>query len=200
MNRLTEFLALDAQSGDDRFPIRAIFNRKDTMAFSHAAVDIGGWLDRREVLVSIDRFGPPDKDGWPVSLTRDELESAPAFVEAGGWTEALPPIVVGPFGYTFSPLMMAAGLDKAAESSALPHDPEGRPTDLLSESAGHLRDVERSSNWIGRDAFGPNGSMGQIADMVVSDLTLTAAILEDGTELALSRLRHMAEQGHAVFD
>lgn len=197
--RLTTLLGLSALSGDDRFPIRTLFHRKESRELRYAAVDIGGWFDRREVLVELDRFGPPDEDAWPVSLGREELEEAPALgADSAGWGEALPPLVVGPFGYTFSPLMMAAGMEASAERQV--GTAGEMPGDALDRSGGHLHDMERSTNWIGRDAFGPEGYLGRVADMVVTDRALTAAVLEDGTELPLARLRHMAEQGHAVFD
>ncbi len=200
--RLKRLLELQAASGEDRFPIRTLFHRTETLRLSYAAVDIGGWLDRREVLVSLDRFGTPEDGIWPVSLGREELEAAPA-IEAGdgGWGEALPPLVVGPFGYTFSPLMIAAGMEVGAERTT-PDRPEREepPADVLGSSQGRLHDMERSTDWLGREAFGPGGAMGPIADMVVTDMVLTAAVLEDGTEMPLDRLRHLAEQGHAVFD
>ncbi len=197
--RLKRLLDLQAASGEDRFPIRTLFHRTETLRLSYAAVDIGGWLERREVLVSLDRFGAPEDGIWPVSLGREELEAAPA-IEAGdgGWGDALPPLVVGPFGYTFSPLLMAAGMEAGA-ARQMPDRAEP-PADLLSRSQGRLHDMERSTDWLGREAFGPDGAMGPIADMVVTDMVLTAAVLEDGTELPLARLRHLAEQGHAVFD
>lgn len=198
-DRLTRLLDTEAVSGDDRFPIRALFHEPQSRRLKAAAVDIGGWLDRREVLVSLDRFGPPGDDGWPMSLGRDELEGAPEWEHAGGLGTAMPPLIVGPFGYTFSPMLMAAGMNRSAERS-LPDVPEQSGPEPLESEDGRFAGLERSSDWLDRDAFGPDGHMGKVADLVLDNLTITALVLDTDRSVPLSRLRHMAEQGHFVFD
>lgn len=200
---LRTLLDLKARAEEDRFPIRALFNRSGSRDLAYVAVDVGGWLDRREVMVEIDRFGPPEEGEWPVSLSRAELEEAPILEdEESSPLEALPPLVVGPFGYTFSPLMMAAGMEASAERMRT-GDPgaegaEGAPP--VTRAHGRLSGIERSTDWLGRAAFGPDGEMGPVEDMAIQDGVLTAAILRDGTRIPLGRLRHIAEQGHAIFD
>jgi len=199
MQRLTQLLDLDALAGDDRFPIRALFHDADSRRLQMAAIDIGGWLDRREVLVSLDRFGAPGDDAWPVSMTRDELHDAPEWTDDSAAASALPPLIVGPFGYTFSPMLMAAGMATSADRT-VPADPDEGNADLVSRSGGRVKNMERCSDLLGRDAFGPGGNMGKVADLVIEDMTVTGIITEDDTRVPLARLRHIAEQGHFVFD
>lgn len=201
-DRLTRLLDAQAVSGDDRFPIRALFHDPQTRRLKAAAVDIGGWLDRREVLVTLDRFGPPGENEWPLSLGRDELQDAPEWDHAGTHSVGMPPLIVGPFGYTFSPMLMAAGMNRSAERS-LPDVPGGHDEpepDLIESEDGRFAGLERTADWLDRDAFGQDGHMGKVADLELQDLTITALVLDDGRTVPLSRLRHMAEQGHFVFD
>ena len=198
-DRLTRLLDTEAVSGDDRFPIRALFHEPQTRHLKAAAVDIGGWLDRREVLVSLDRFGPPSEDGWPISLGRDELQDAPEWERTHGLAMAMPPLIVGPFGYTFSPMLMAAGMNESAERS-LPDMPEQSGPDLIESEDGRFAGLERTSDWLDRDAFGPDGHMGKVRDLVLENLTITALVLDSDRSVPLSRLRHMAREGYFVFD
>ncbi len=193
-------LDLKACTEDDRFPVRALFHRAGTRELAYVAIDVGGWLDRREVLVEIERFGRPDDGEWPVALGRTDLEDAPVLEDGdSGTIDALPPLVVGPFGYTFSPLMMAASVEATAapEPSGDP-ETEGRPPETRAH--GRLAGIERSTDWLGRAAFGPEGELGPVEDVVVEDGVLTAVILADETRIPLDRLRRLADQGHAVFD
>lgn len=198
--RLTRLLDLDAVSGDDRFPIRALFHDETSRRLKAAAVDIGGWLDRREVLVSIDRFGPPDDGSWPLSLVRDELQDAPEWEHADSAALGMPPLIIGPFGYTFSPLLMAAGMNASAERS-LPDAPDSGERAVVESEDGRFAGLVRTADWLNRDAFGPKGHLGKVADLQLDDsLAITALILDDDTILPMTRLRNMPEQGHFVFD
>lgn len=198
---LRTLLDLKARTGEDRFPVRSLFHRAEDRELAYVAVDVGGWLDRREVMVNIDRFDAPEGEDWPVSLGRADLEDAPVIEEEEtGPLETLPPLVVGPFGYTFSPMLMAAGMNASAQA-----DPTGAPGPTAeaaprTRAHGRLAGIERSTDWLGRDAFGPGGAMGPVTDVVVDGRRLTAAILEDGTHVPFERLRRIADQGHAIFD
>lgn len=197
---LRTLLDLRARTEEDRFPVRALFHRAGTRELAYAAIDVGGWLDRREVLVDIERFGTPEDGEWPVTLGRSDLDDAPVLEDGdSGALDALPPLVVGPFGYTFSPLMMAASVEASA-AAAPPGEPDGEGRPPETHAHGRLTGIERSNDWLGREAFGPDGEMGRIEDVVVEDRRLTAVVLADETRIPLDRLRRLAEQGHAVFD
>lgn len=198
-HRLTHLLSLEAVAGEEHLPVRALFHQAETRRLARVALDAGGWFDRREVLVAIDRFGAPSDDTWPLAMSAEEIAGAPDWTDDRDPALSLPPLVIGPMGYTFSPLMMAAGMSVYADRQT-PHGPEGK-ADLVADSGGRLRGLERSGDWIGKEAFGQDGFLGRVQDAIFdADLTLSAVILEDGTELALSRLRNAPEQGHLVFD
>ena len=198
-HRLTKLLSLQAVAGEDRFPVRALFHHVDTRKLAFVALDVGGWFDRREVLVSIDRFGPTTDDSWPLDMTADEISDAPEWRgdREPGWT--WPPLIIGPLGYTFSPMMMAAGMSVSADRQM--HGGPDEATDIVSDSGGRLHDMERSGDWIGKEAFGRDGLLGRVEDVIFdAENTLIATILDDGTELPMARLRNAPEQGHLVYD
>lgn len=197
-HKLTHLLSLKAAAGDERLPVRALFHDAETRRLARVALDAGGWFDRREVLVAIDRFGPPSEETWPLSMTSEEIADAPEWQGDRDAGLSLPPLVIGPLGYTFSPMMMAAGMSVSADRQ-MPKGPEGA-SDLVADSGGTLEGLERSGDWIGKEAFAEDGFLGRVADVILNtDLTLSAVVLEDGTELALTRLRNAPEQGHLVF-
>ena len=198
--RLTRLLDLDAVSGDDRFPIRALFHDEVSRRLKAAAVDVGGWLDRREILVTLDRFGSPEADTWPMTLGRDEMESAPEWEHTDSASMGLPPLIIGPFGYTFSPLLMAAGMNASAERS-LPDTPGSSERAVVESEDGRFAGLIRTADWLNRDAFGPQGHLGQVADVELDDeLKIVALVLDDDRIIAMTRMRNLTGQGHFVFD
>ena len=197
--RLTRLLDLRAQSGEDRFPIRALFHDETSRKLQAAAVDIGGWLDRREVLVKLDRFGAPGEDDWPISISPDELKDAPEWEHAESASMGMPPLIIGPFGYTFSPMLMAAGMSASADRS-MPDAPEAQDPAVVESKDGRFAGLVRSTDWLHRDAFGPDGHMGKVEDLEIEDNTITALVLDEGSSVPLGRLRHIADQGHFIFD
>ena len=191
---LRGLLDLQARADGASFSVTELFHRSGTYRLSYAALDAGGWINRHEVLVSLDRFESPRQEEWPVTMDRESVEQAPRWEHAPSEASALPPIVVGPFGSTFSPLLLDAQLREMAEGAEA-------PTRVPGDDKGRIREMDRASLWLGREAFGPDGRLGTIKDIRVSDdLTMFEAILDDGTELPLKRLRLVDEQGHAVFD
>ena len=107
---LKSLLHRDARADGASFPITELFYEPESRRLRYAALDVGGWFERREVLVALDRFGMPAEDGWPVAMDRGEIEQAPDWTDAPSAPSSLPPLVVGPFGSTFSPLLFAAQL------------------------------------------------------------------------------------------
>ena len=199
--RLTELLDLSVRVGDEDLPVRAVFHDLHTLRLRQVAVDAGSWLSRREVLVSVERLDRPGDEDWPSTLTAHQIENAPEWdhTETG---VSLPPLVTGPFGYTFSPMLMAAGLASSTDRG-MPDAPEDTPNDVVGRDGGRLAGLERSSDLLGRDAFGPGGRIGPVTDLIFDDdLTITALIVgeDDPVEMSLDRVRHRAEQGHFVFD
>lgn len=181
-----------ALTDDGAYRVREIYFDQGTWALRHVVIDTGRWFGTDEVLLRIDRFDVPTDAGWPLAMSQQEIEDAPRIEEAGGGTLGeLPPLVVGPFGNTFSPLLFAA-------TQSVPAPPEER--DGTGPEA-RMRHAERLSDWLGRPAFTDGGSRGEIVDMRVDDrLRLTHAEFSEGDTLSLARFRRIAEQGHALFD
>lgn len=182
----------------------------------YVAVDIGGWLDTTEVLVEAERLEPPRDVGapWTLRIGADDLEVAPRWHE--GMAEdridlrAWPPVLVGPFGSTYSPLLMFEQMIAEQRQHELPPAPDG---DRL------VRPLQEVGSWIGLPAFCKDGEIGPVADLlfeaethrvvsvVLKPRSGTLAGAATGTDdsghvvLPLASLRHRPLQGtHLVFD
>ncbi|WP_375257324.1 hypothetical protein [Citreimonas sp.] len=190
----------------------------------YLAVEIGGWLDTTEVLVEADRLAPPQEEGqaWTLRIAEADLEAAPRWHE--GMAEdrvdlrAWPPVLVGPFGSTYSPLLMFEQMIAEQREHELPPAPDG---DKL------VRPLEEIGSWMGLPAFCTDGEIGTVADLLFETGThrvVSVAIApktavsshsddeeaSDGTtgmddhgriRLPLTGLRHRPKQGtHLVFD
>ena len=199
--RLSDLLQLQASVGDDRLPVRAVFHDEHTMRLRQVALDAGSWLSQREVLIAVERMDRPQDDVWPTDLTAEQVQTAPEWDHAESGIN-LPPLVTGPFGYTFSPLLMAAGLASSLDRG-MPAVPGKDRADLVQAEGGRLAGLVRSSDLVGLDAFGPSGRIGAVTDLVFDDdLRIVALLVGEGdpVNMPLDRLRHRADQGHFVFD
>lgn len=195
--RLTDLLSLTATPKDGHFPVREIFYDPETWRIRYVALGAEGWFDRREMLIEIGYFGTPAHGHWPIEMSREDVEHAPQWSEAPSAATYLPPIVIGPFGYTFSPMMMAA---QWYEDQAQQAERE-RAAGNVEDSTGRTYRMAQASTWIGREVSGPAGVAGRIADMVLDrDWVITEMVMEDGARIPVDRLRHVSEQGQAVID
>ncbi|RVV98169.1 PRC-barrel domain containing protein [Mesobaculum littorinae] len=198
--RLTRLLNLTVAAGDDRYPVRTLLCDPAGWRLRHAALDIGGWWNRHDVVVSLSRLGRIDAaEGlWHApELTRDEIEAAARWSGEGAPLEGLslwPPLIVGPFGGTYAPLLM-----QSLWNEEMADVPESE-----AEPPSHRTDAR---DWIGRDAFGDDGLLGRIEDVEVTEDTyrFVAVVIggegmETGRTVPLTALRYLADQGHAVFD
>lgn len=206
---LRKLLDLTATSGEDRFRVTALFHDPVKLRLRYVALDIGGWLSHHEVLVGIGRMGAIDADAgtWATSLSHDEAEEAPRWSHHAPPADLQywPPLIVGPFGGTYAPLLMEAAWAEDWEDPAEAAE-EALPPDALRTRSGEPYHLALTNDWLGREAYGEDGLLGTIRDMELSEapLTLTAAVIETAegreTRLPLARLRRIADQGHAVFD
>jgi hypothetical protein len=175
----------------------------------YLAVDIGGWFDVEEVLVSAELLVPPDdgRDHWSLRLDADALAAAPRWGERvtaapadlTGW----PPVIVGPFGGTYAPMLLYEQM-MAAESAVPSSPPETGPGEAL------VHRLERATEWLGAPAFGTDGELGRVDDILFDIATLKLARLVLGSggllshragEVPIAAVRHMARQGtHLVLD
>jgi hypothetical protein len=186
-----------------------VFFDRDDRKIRYLAVDIGGWLEVREVIVAADLLEPPGVmgGGWSLRLEETALEAAPRWhagmtgegMDLTGW----PPIIVGPFGGTYAPMLL---YEQLIDSS--------RRTDESAPESGSgdemVYRMERATEWLGLLAFGRDGELGRIEDMLFDGTTLKIERLVLGSggllshrvaEVPLSALRHMANQRtHVVLD
>ena len=117
---ITDLLRRKADAQGQRFAVSEIFFDAARGALHYVALRTGGFFNREEVLLSIRAFERPEprRDGWPVALDGEAVAAAPVWTEGTKAGRPLsltfwPPIVVGPFGNTESPLMLWA---QAAEA------------------------------------------------------------------------------------
>lgn len=176
-------------------------------AIRYVAVDVGGWLDTTEIIVEADRLAPPRDEGHPWTLRLSEAELA----EAPRWHEGMahdqvdlthwPPILIGPFGSTYSPLMLYEQMlyEERGKEAETPEPSDG---DAL------VRPLQEVHEWLGLPAFGPEGEIGKVSDLLfdprrrrIMSFVIEPASGDDAVQLPLSALRHRPRQGtHLVFD
>ena len=175
----------------------------------YLAVDIGGWFSVDEVIVAADLLVPPAGEGQHWTLRLDEAaiahaprwgaEDAPAPLDLTGW----PPIIVGPFGGTYAPILMYEQLVADREDAA--------QTQSAGDSGNSLVwRMDRATEWLGLPAFGTDGELGNVEDLLFDDKTLELSWLVLGSggifahrtgAVPVSALRRMAREGtHLVFD
>jgi hypothetical protein len=196
--------------GDRKVRADEVFFGPKDRKLHYLAVDIGGWFKIDEVLVSADLLVPPDaqRAHWTLTLDEAALETAPRWSEHGlqepadltGW----PPIIVGPFGGTYAPMLLYEQMVARGQATD-----DRRPAE---DDAGEelVFRMERATEWLGISAFGRDGELGQVEDILFEDETLEIAWLVLGSggilshksgEVPVSAIRHMARQGtHLVLD
>jgi hypothetical protein len=181
----------------------------DVRRLKYLAVDIGGWFSVDEVIVAADLLVPPagGEEHWTLRLDEEAIahaprwgaEESPAPLDVMGW----PSIIVGPFGGTYAPIMMYEQLVASREETVARPPSEGSGDALVWR-------MDRATEWLGRPAFGTDGELGQVEDLLFDDRTLDVSwfVLGSGGIFAhrtgavpISALRRMARGGtHLVFD
>ena len=143
----------------------------------YVGVDVGGWLSHRTALLSAGLL--EWDDGWRADATREEIEAAEIDHEGGFDLGALPPLITGPFGNTFSPLLIAAGLRAEAEDEAPPHPPieADGPAGPAVEAEDLTRRLDRWSALRGTPVFARDGEIGPLIDLIHDDRVWDAAAL-----------------------
>ena len=201
--RVTDLLNRKAESDGQTYPVSELFFHEPSGRLRYAACGVGGFLTRNEVLLRIDRFDMPPVGSrlWPVTLNHDAIESAPTWHGGGASAppihlEDWPPIVVGPFGGTTSPLMIWAEL---AETEHENH-PQGPAGD------SRVSKLERVTRRLKGEAFGSDGLLGTLSDLLIDPETLTVTHFvvraEDGDHaVPYANLRHLAHDAtHLVLN
>ncbi|MEO0751322.1 MAG: PRC-barrel domain-containing protein [Pseudomonadota bacterium] len=199
--RLSKFLRYSAQVEGKDVTIRDVFVSVDDAALRFLLLDIGSWFEPDLALVQIDKVTSLSLVDTKLYLAIDKaaFEAAPQFrPESQDFLDRMPPVIIGPFGNTASPLMMAAAV---ASGKPTPDDDRAKRADA------HLK---RFTDLQGLDAFGKDGQLGTIEDIVISTrgfaITHVAINTAKGPSdqqvlVPVQTLRHMARQDtHLVFD
>ncbi|RYH11328.1 PRC-barrel domain-containing protein [Tropicimonas sp. IMCC6043] len=194
--------------GDREGEFRDAFFRLEDGMIRYIALDLGGWLTTDTVIVSTDLLSPPEGDSgrWSVSLDEAALETAPRWNETDRAEEIdlrlWPPVIVGPFGSTISPILLYEQLQAGKDD---------RDDDTLdgTSAAPLIRSLQRVGHWLGLPAFDASGEIGRLHDMDFDPQNgrILAFVLNGpgplpsrGAALPYVMLRHIAEQGtHLVF-
>ena len=132
----------------------------------YVGLDVGGWLSHRTSLLSTGLL--TWDEGWRADATRAEIEAAEIGHHEGFDLGDLPPLITGPFGNTFSPLLIAAGLRAGAEDAAPPHPPAEEDGAAL-DPEDRTRSLERWRALRGTPVFARDGEIGPLIDLIYDD-------------------------------
>jgi hypothetical protein len=209
LHSLNDLMQTRLHVADRKVTADEIFFDPGERKIRYLAVDIGGWFEVREVILAADLLDPPGVmgGGWSLRLDEAALDAAPRWHEGmsdetmdlTGW----PPIIVGPFGGTYAPMLLYEQIVDNTRRDAAAAPEAGSGEEIVYR-------LERSSEWLGLLAFGRDGELGRIDDMLFDATTLRIERLVLGSggllshrvgEVPLSALRHMANQRtHVVLD
>lgn len=209
LHSLNDLMQSRLHVGDRKVRVDEIFFDPKERTLRYLAVDIGGWFDVEEVLVAADLLVPPDDRHahWTLTLDEAALQRAPRWsapgleepVDLTGW----PPIIVGPFGGTYAPMLLYEQMVARSQTKDDPPPGEGTGEELVFR-------LERATEWLGILAFGRDGELGRVDDLLFEEDRLEIGWLVLGSggllshrtaQVPLSAVRHMARQGtHLVLD
>ena len=154
---------------DDDLRVSDAWIDASAMTLRYVGLDVGGWLDRHVALVSAERLSWAE--GWRADLSREQVEADEARLKEGGGglidIAALPPVITGPFGHTFSPMLIGAALRAEAEAEMPPHRP-AEETGGTEAPRDEARALDRAADWIGAAVAPRDGP----ADLELSDLLI----------------------------
>ena len=112
IHSLTELMQDRLHVADRKVRVDDVFLDPKARRLRYLAVDIGGWFAVDEVIVSADLLVPPaeGREHWSLRLDEAALTSAPRWGTEGLGDPpdltAWPPIIVGPFGGTYAPMLL----------------------------------------------------------------------------------------------
>jgi uncharacterized protein YrrD len=199
-----DLIRYSAQVEDSLFSIKDVFFSFPARRPIYLLLDTGSWFDTHLVLVRAATVIEISAQNRALRLdtTTQQIEAAPVLQEETSHSmEAMPPIVIGPFGNAVSPLMMAA-LARREMQDAPDEDPaqDHHVTDTLT----------RFSEILKMEVFGRDGELGRLDDILIDadSLAITHLVIDDGGILPgqlhvvpIDRFRHVAEgDTHIVLD
>ncbi|MCF6445859.1 PRC-barrel domain-containing protein [Nereida sp. MMG025] len=181
------------------FPVQDSVICMPDQRLAYLLIDISPWQDDQLALMSSTHIQSADHAAQHITLGADlaDIAAAPKFTDlAQVFLDKLPPIIVGPFGNTLSPLMMAAAISPTTDAPDV---------DEIDTARHH-----RFSALRGMDVYGKDGQLGWISDFILSkdDLSIQFLVLSTKSQLRTQRhvvpaqkFRHFAQQAtHVVLD
>lgn len=178
----------------------------DDERLRYVGLDVGGWTASHVALVPAERM--TWDGGWRAEVTREEVEADEARLrpDSGPLDLArLPPVLTGPFGYTISPLMIAAGLMAEGRDEAPPRPPsEGAAAETPREEA---RSLPRVGDRLGlpvaarHDVIGRGSEAGpEIVDLLIDPdgHALSHAVIDVGGTWRAVPMEYLGEVGEGV--
>jgi hypothetical protein len=179
---MTHMLRYSAKAEDATFPVTELFFDPDQGLLRYVALDVGGWFDRREVIVAERLMGEPDNASraWPVDISPKSVKNAPEWTDPAVMQNtslsAMPPLMVSPFGGHFAGTAVSDELQKQD----------------VPESEGNLKvdGFERLNDWIGLPLIGQDGDVGTLIDFLFEADTgrLTHLVIDTGGMLAAQQV------------
>ncbi|MBF9044845.1 hypothetical protein HKCCE4037_15995 [Rhodobacterales bacterium HKCCE4037] len=185
-------LTLHSPAGDFKITDAGFDTKNGDLRY--VIVDNGGWFRTSEILVPFERLEALSLEDaiWHARLYETDLEAQenaeegdPAEVDLRG----LPPILTGPFGYTYAPPLLGAQL-----------------ADLTRETHAALPDgTARLSEWIDREVYGRDGPIAKITGAELDTQARSIRHMQvsmDGEVFALpfNALRNFVKEGYVVTD
>ena len=169
----TTLARFNADAGDDTLKLHDLFIDPTSWRLTHLTLDTGGWFDSDISLVAASLIDGIDREERRVrlSLSKADLDAAPRLHDVSPSITSMPPLIVGPFGGTFSPLMATAALAAQDEGQ------DARPAVLGDSQA--MRDL------IQLPVFGSDGELGPLEDLLLDTDTGRAShiVVNTGTIL-----------------
>ncbi|MEO8241172.1 MAG: PRC-barrel domain-containing protein [bacterium] len=155
---MTDMLRFRATTKDASFPLTELFFDPEQGLLRYVALDVGGWFDRREVIVSAKLIGVPDLTSRevPVEITPEACKQAPEWTNPDALMVVpiamMPPIMIGPYGGRF-----AGQTRRKADETADPQHPGNLKVDGFA----------RLNDWVGLPVHGKDGEVGTLVDLVI---------------------------------
>jgi sporulation protein YlmC with PRC-barrel domain len=145
--------------------VKDLLFEEDTRAIRYLVVATGGWLVRREVLLSPSALGLPDgkEELIPVELTREEVKNSPDISTDLPLSREKERLI---FNYYNWPIYWMPGPGFGASIPPVPVPPE---EEQKAEESEEETDLRSAKEVIGYGVRARDGDIGHIEDLVLDD-------------------------------
>lgn len=174
LHSVSDLMRYRARVEGDSQKVTELFFSRDDWGVAWLGLDIGGLMENRQVICSVRILGDPDSASRSVDVNASwrEIEEAPR------WTPEemrLAPEdaanLVGPIGMSAGPLFLAS-TERTPERS----DREAERVE---------RRFDRATMWIGGGAWGDDGQLGKVDDLLYDprSMRVTHLVIDNGNIL-----------------